>query len=52
MNDIRSVATIAILVAFGSAIVFNAGKVQPLFREIRVGWTQTIQAISGVNRGV
>ena len=38
--------------ALGAAVVFNAGKVQPLVREVRLAWVQVINAVSGVNRGV
>ena len=52
VNDIRNVVTLSIFAALGAAVVFNAGKVQPLVREVRLAWVQVINAVSGVNRGV
>lgn len=52
MDDFRKIGTMALLVALGSAVVFNAGKVQPLMREVRIALVSTLETISGVNRGV
>lgn len=52
MEDARKIVSLGILAALGSAVVFNAGKVQPLVREVRLAFVQTIQAVAGVNRGV
>lgn len=52
MDSIRNVVTVSIFAALGSAIIFNAGKVQPLVREVRLAWIGVINSVSGVNRGV
>ena len=52
MGDVRSIVTLSIIAALGSAVVFNAGKVQPLVREVRLAWIGIIESVSGVNRGV
>ncbi len=52
MNDVRNVVTVSIFAALGAAVVFNAGKVTPLLREVRLAWVGVINAVSGVNRGV
>jgi len=52
MGDIRSIVTLSIVAALGSAVVFNAGKVTPLLSEVRKTWLGIIESVSGVNRGV
>jgi len=47
MNDVRSIVTISIFAALGAAVVFNASKVQPLVREVRLAWVQVLNSISG-----
>jgi hypothetical protein len=47
MSDARNIITISIFAALGSAVIFNAGKVQPLVREVRLAWVQVLNSISG-----
>jgi hypothetical protein len=50
MSDVRNVVTISIFAALGAAVIFNAAQVTPLLTEVRRGWVQIVQSISGVNR--
>lgn len=52
MEDARKIVSLGILAALGAAVVFNAGAVQPLVREVRLAFVQTVQAVSGTKRGV